>query len=192
MGKIYNSILGFLIISVFVLFALQFNCKKNNLQNGNNFTTANGKALPIAYFDVDTLISKYEFSKERQQELEQILQKANEEISNMQVVYEQKQRELEAMPVSDEKEKAMIALNKLRQENTNKEEKAKENIQSAQQRFQIELRKNIQEFIATYNTPQRFSFIINDEPGFIFYRDSALNITNDLVLGLNEMFKKKK
>ncbi len=191
MGKIYNSILAFLIVSVITLFVLFFTSKKGKSYNDFSNSKGNGTTLPIAYFDVDTLISKYEFSKQRQAELELVLQKANDEINNMNLVFETKQRALETMQEGDSKETAMIELNKLRQENSNKEEIARQNLQTAQQRFQVELRKNIQEFITIYNSPQRFSFIINDEPGFIFYRDSALNITTDLINGLNDLYKKK-
>jgi outer membrane protein len=43
-----------------------------------------------------------------------------------------------------------------------------------------------------YNQDKKFSYIIANEPGFIFYRDSAFNITNDVVAGLNQIFGKKK
>jgi outer membrane protein len=190
MGKIYNAVLVFLVASVITLFVLFFTTIKTNNNNKISGPRNDGTTLPIAYFDVDTLISQYEFSKQRQAELELVLQKANDEINRMNLVFESKQRALEIMQPSEQKDAAMIELNKLRQENSNKEEVARQNLQTAQQRFQVELRKNLQDFITIYNTPQKFSFIINDEPGFIFYRDSALNITNDLIKGLNKMYNK--
>jgi outer membrane protein len=51
--------------------------------------------------------------------------------------------------------------------------------------------KKVQDFLAEYNKDKRFDYILSYEPGFMFYKDESLNITDDVVKGLNEMDKKK-
>jgi outer membrane protein len=190
MGKFYNTTLGLLAAAVIGLFILHFT-SKNNSSNTAKVSRENTKAnLPIAYFDVDSVVANYSFSKLRQTELETLIQKADLEISNLQNGYEAKRKELERTAITPEdRERAMIQLNKLGQENAGKIDAAKANVQNAQQRFEVELKKNIQDYIKKFNSPQRYSFIINDEPGFIYYRDTMLNITKEILSGLNADYK---
>jgi outer membrane protein len=183
MGKFYNGILALLTLAVGVLFYLIL-FKKEKIHNQKVMDL--GGSFPIAVFEPDSIINNYKFSTESQKKLEEGLAKANDEIGKLEVEYESKRQQYEAMPPSDEKEKALMALQELKQQNENKKEVAQQNLDLAKQKFQIELRKNIEDFIKKFNTPKRFSFIMVNEPGLIYYRDSMLDITKDIIDGLNK------
>jgi outer membrane protein len=57
---------------------------------------------------------------------------------------------------------------------------------------QQEILSKIRKFCADYNKDKRYAIIISNEPGLVFYKDSTLDITSDLLNGLNEMYSKKK
>ena len=54
------------------------------------------------------------------------------------------------------------------------------------------LRKQIEEYLTTYNKDKGYAYIFSYEPGFIFYKDSIYDITMDVVTGLNEKYKSTK
>jgi len=50
----------------------------------------------------------------------------------------------------------------------------------------------IRNFCSEFNKDKRYTMIISNEPGLVFYKDSTLDITKDLLTGLNKMYGKKK
>lgn len=59
-------------------------------------------------------------------------------------------------------------------------------------RRQTEIKNKIEEFLREYNKKKNYSYIISYEQGLFYYRDSAYNITADVVKGLNQFYKKDK
>ena len=55
-----------------------------------------------------------------------------------------------------------------------------------------EVKTKIEEFLKTYNDQKGYTYIFAYEPGLFYYRDTAYNITNDVIKGLNEAYGKKK
>jgi outer membrane protein len=55
-----------------------------------------------------------------------------------------------------------------------------------------DVKTKIENFLKEYNKTKGYAYILAYEPGIIYYRDSTLNITDDLVKGLNEQYSKKK
>ncbi len=187
MGKIYNSILAILVVCIGVLFFLLF--KKNKVLSTvpSSFV---GTAFPVAFFEPDSIINNFSFSKQRQKDLDNAVAKANEEIAKMNTEFELKNKEYEAIEPGDDKERVLMALQDLKALHESRKETAQQNIEMAKQKFQVELRKNIEDFLVHYNTPKRFSYIMINDPNIMYYKDSALNITSDIIVGLNEMYSK--
>ena len=50
----------------------------------------------------------------------------------------------------------------------------------------------IQDYLKQYNKDGRYSYIFSYEPGFMFYKDSTLNITPDVIAGLNDLYSENK
>jgi outer membrane protein len=59
-------------------------------------------------------------------------------------------------------------------------------------RKNLEIKKMIGNFIKDFNKTRNFSFIVTDDTGLFYYKDSAYNITSEVVKGLNEQYKTKK
>jgi outer membrane protein len=57
-----------------------------------------------------------------------------------------------------------------------------------------ELKKKINAFLTDYNTTKSYSYIFSYSSGInvLFYKDTAYNITNEVVDGLNQAYKASK
>ena len=55
-----------------------------------------------------------------------------------------------------------------------------------------DVKTSIEDFLREYNKTRNFSYIIAYEQGLFYYKDSAFNITDDVIKGLNEFYKNKK
>jgi len=54
-----------------------------------------------------------------------------------------------------------------------------------------EVKKKIEDYLKEYNKDKGFSYIMTNAPELIYLKDTAYNITSDLILGLNSQYKKK-
>ena len=57
---------------------------------------------------------------------------------------------------------------------------------------QNEIKSKIEEFLKEYNSTRHYTYIVSYEQGLFYYRDSAYNITSDVVKGLNDKYKPTK
>ncbi|OIR00741.1 outer membrane protein (OmpH-like) [mine drainage metagenome] len=55
-----------------------------------------------------------------------------------------------------------------------------------------DVKKKIEDYLKEYNKDKGYSYIFASSPDLIYYKDTVYNITNDLLKGLNEIYKKKK
>jgi len=91
-----------------------------------------------------------------------------------------------------ESERATQDMHDLEQNLRGQADKLDQNMNDYILRKKVEFNDKIRNFLKEYNQNRKFSYIIANEPGFIFYRDSAFNITSDVIAGLNQIFAKKK
>jgi len=189
-----------LLIAVGILFYLYFNSKKSNTTTLRKSEQKDSSPAPvyscqIAYFEMDSVEANFELAKEWRNELEKKEDKINAEMGRMQNVYQQKYFHLQQNGASMTSAQVEAAKNELGQ----LDQKIRETKASMDQDYknyyvqtQQEILSKIRKFCADYNKDKRYAIIISNEPGLVFYKDSTLDITSDLLKGLNEMYSKKK
>ena len=59
-------------------------------------------------------------------------------------------------------------------------------------RRNLDVRKQIADYIAKFNQDGKYTYVIANEPGLFFFKDTVYNITDVLVKGLNEEFRASK
>jgi outer membrane protein len=92
-----------------------------------------------------------------------------------------------------EGEQAQREVGLLQQQYQQRKGELEQEMQKLQVDRMTELRKQVEEFLKDYNKDKKYSYILSYEPGFIiYYKDSAYNITSDLITGLNAHYKDKK
>lgn len=62
----------------------------------------------------------------------------------------------------------------------------------ATENYQTQLRKDIATFLKEYNSDGRFKVIISKSGDNVLYSDPSVDITNDVIEGLNKSYKKGK
>ena len=184
---------GFLLIAVGVLFYLFLTEKKSNASIVKSTWTDTSKSpTRIAYFEWDS-IENQKFYKQMQDELN----KKNEEVGKKKLELSQRyQTRLDYYNKKSmsqvESEQATQDMHNLEQSLRSEADKLDQDLNDYVVRKKVEFNDKIRSFLKEYNQNNRFSYIIANEPGFIFYRDSAYNITSDVIAGLNQIFSKKK
>jgi outer membrane protein len=194
MKNINYIISAVLAVAIAVLFFLHF---KGNQKPANNSAAAvagGSSSNLIAYVNIDSLETNYIFFKEKRSELEKrqksietILQKDAETLQRE--VYDLQQRA--SSLTQSEGEAIQERLMRKQYDLENKKNELAESFLSEQTKFNNELNMKLDSFLTEYNSDKKFAYILSyTKGGFILYKDEALDITKEVVDGMNEKLKK--
>ncbi len=195
-----NILLVINIILIFLvgyLYYLHFSSpKKPAIQNVQNKAGAELKdGAKVAYIDLDSLQNNYTYYKKIKIEFERKQAVANDEISGMQKKYQNRAMQLQqkgATMTPQEQEAAMHEINKMQQDLQSRKQAIDNDLYNYNSKMKEDILTRIQDYLKQYNKDGRYSYIFSYEPGFMFYKDSTLNITPDVIAGLNELYSENK
>lgn len=185
-----------LLIAVGFLYFLHFstNKKEKEVSNTANYyvkDTSSGKRVVIAYVELDSLNNNVAFIKQRKKELE-VEQRS---IANE---YESAYRDMEAEKNNFLKKGKAITQQELEafQNRLGQKQRDVEDIKQAKSqrlaergaRIMEDMQSKLKDFMNEYNKQKGYTYILATGTGldYLFYKDSTLNITSDIVKGLNE------
>jgi outer membrane protein len=186
-----------LILLVGYLYYLHF-------QNGKSKTVVETKSpasntieekAKVAYIDLDSLQTNYSYYKKIKADFERKQASANDEITKMQRKFQARAVQLQqkaATMSQQEQANAMEEINKMQQQLQERKQGIDNDLFDYNSKMKEDILNRIQDFLKVYNKDGRYSYIFSYEPGFMFYKDSTLNITPDVIAGLNELAEKKK
>jgi outer membrane protein len=185
-----------LICLVGYLYYLHFsNTKKPAIQSVRYKAGTESKdGAKVAYIDLDSLQNNYTYYKKIKTEFEHKQKAANDEISGMQKKYQNRAMQLQqkgATMTQQEQEAAMQEINKMQQDLQSRKQAIDNELYNYNSKMKEDILTRIQDFLKQYNKDGRYSYIFSYEPGFMFYKDSALNVTPDVITGLNDLENKK-
>lgn len=188
--KVINIIL---FAAVAVLLLLQF--KGGSASTGSVVKSDSASSLKVAYVDLDSIQSKYTFYKEKMEEFEKKKENADRDLNNAfqkiegeriafakkgesitQAEYENFQRSYQSKMQNLEQQKMVL----------------ENNIAGDGVKAMEDLKAKINEFLKEYNKKKGYSYIFSYSAALnvLFYKDTAYDITNEVVAGLNEAYKK--
>jgi outer membrane protein len=157
--------------------------------------TSGGNNFRMAYFNLDSLEAHYQYFKDV---LEQVKGKENEmnaELSGMEKSYQKKITEWQkkaATMSQTEGQQAQQEYAQMQQTYQARKQSLQESLLKHNEDMKVDIRKKIEEYLKDYNKIKGYNYIISYEANsFIYIRDTANNITDDLVNGLNASYKKK-
>jgi outer membrane protein len=184
-----------LVLAVAVLFYLHFSGKQNTTVASKSSNTATRKGdCSIAYFEMDSVTNSFSMVKDVKSELSKEEDQINRELSKLQKLYADRlgQYQQQAQTMSQiESERANRDMLQLQERIRGQQQEMDQKYQELRARKMQEIKSKIEDYLKEYNKSRGFSYILAYEPGMIFYRDTAYNITGDLLQGLNEQYKKK-
>ena len=187
-------ILNFLLlILVGYLYFLQFGNKKSIKTSDikTEVTDTLHKKVNIAYIDLDSLQSNYSYYKKIKVDFEKKQSSANNEITGMQKKFQNRAMVLQQKAQTmnqQEQEKAMQEINKMQNDLQVRKQNIDNELFEYNTKMKEDILSRIQNFLKTYNKDGKYSYIFSYEPGFMFYKDSTLDITPDVIKGLNELY----
>jgi outer membrane protein len=149
----------------------------------------------VAYIDLDSLQSNYTYYKKIKTEFERKQDAANNEITGMQKKYQTRAMQLQQKSATmnqQEQEAAMQEINKMQQDLQTKKQSIDNDLYNYNSKMKEDILTRIQNYLKEYNKDGKYSYIFSYEPGFMFYKDSTLNITPDVIAGLNNLYTENK
>ena len=188
--KAINIILG---VGLAVMIVLQI----KNTGNPQNATASvdTSAVVKLAYVDLDSLQEKYLLYKEKMIEFERKKESADRDLNN---AFQRIENERIAFAKRGESITQAEYENFQRSyqgkmQNLEEQKRSMENDISIEGAKTMEdLRSRIDKFLTEYNKTKKYSYIFSYSGAinFLFYKDSAYNITEEVVAGLNAEYNK--
>lgn len=190
MNKILSS--RILVAASIIALTINTSCKNETSKPASANSGTSAATGKIAYVNVDTLQEKYAYWKTEatalaaeQSSLESELQRSAQQLQNDYAAFQQK---AQSGNISEAEGKAtQQRLAQMQQSLETRRATMSEQLQAKQVAFSEKLQKNIDEFLAIYNKDNKYDFIFSyTKSGQILYANSALDITEDVLKGLND------
>ena len=149
----------------------------------------------VAYIDLDSLQGSYEYYKILKADFEKKQAASNNQVADLQRRYQARALFLQQKGATmnpQEQDAAMKEINQMQQGLQAKKQELDNALYNSNSKMKEDILTRIQNFLKVYNNDGRYDYVFSYEPGFMFYKDSALNITSDVIKGLNDLYAKDK
>jgi outer membrane protein len=150
----------------------------------------------IAYFDIDSLQAYYKDFQDAENVLRSQEGSSRNELNNLGAYYQKRLRELQEKASSmsqAEGEAAQRELAKLQQGYQQKELELDQRLKKSQMDQMTRLHADVESYLKKYNETKGFAYIFSYQQGaLMYYKDTAYDITQEMIKGLNEQYKAKK
>ena len=152
--------------------------------------------LKIAYVEVDSLMTQYEFCKE----FTLILQKKSNNARN---TLTQKGQQLQSAAANfqqklnnngftsrEQAESQQAAIQRQQQSLQELQARLENELAQETQKYNDALRDSLMHFLSDYNKDKKYDLILTKQGDNILYATPRFDVTNDIINGLNKRYKK--
>ncbi len=175
---------------------IQHTSKKSGTSDSGTGTEAAAGAaaeFKIAYFDIDSLQNKYEYFKDALAQLKAKEENMNKELSGLERSYQKKINEWQQQGASMSQSQAEAVQREYGQMQQNYQQRRltlEQQLENLKMDYKKNIKTKIEEYLREFNKDKGYAYIISYEPELMFYRDTAYNITEQIIQGLNAEYKK--
>jgi outer membrane protein len=155
----------------------------------------NAGGMKIAYVEVDSLMTQYEFCKE----FTLILQKKSNNARNtlnqkgqaLQSAMQNFQQKLNnnGFTSREQAEGQQAAIQRQQQSLQELQARLENELANETAKYNEGLRDSLQHFLAAYNKDKKYDLILTKQGDNILYANKRFDITNDVINGLNKHYK---
>ena len=173
-------------------------CNNQPQKMDSDAATANDaeqqSGLKIAYVEVDSLMTQFEFAKEKSKELENKILNARNTLTQkgnqLQAAANNFQQKLQnnGFTSREQAESVQQALQRQQNDLAALQARLENELASEQQKFLEALQDSLNNFLADYNKDKKYDMIINKSA--ILFAEKKYDITQDVINGLNKRYKK--
>ncbi len=195
---IINIVLG---IAVAVLYVLHFSTPQiqeemtyNQEEQGERLSLS----MDIVYVDFDTLLNNYDMFFDLQKQFLEKQQMLESELTRDSRSYERRVADYQdkvqkGLVTRSQAQQLEIELTQLQQELMQQRDQYQRELMEEEQVMNRQLQHSINNFLAEYNENHKFQYILSYSFGGPFlYTDKSLNITREVIDGLNSEYSKKR
>lgn len=196
MKKMKNLIMGLAAMSCIMLFA---QCAGNQNTQSASEPAAQGAAtgFKVAYVEIDSLLAKYNFCIDLNEAMvkksENVRLTLNQKAQDLQKQQEEFQTKYQnnAFLSAERAQQEYNRINKLSEDLQTLSDKLQSELQAESDKNNLQLSDSIKGFLKEYNKTKGFSLIIsNTGMDNLLLADEALNITQEVIDGLNARYSK--
>ncbi|HVI47387.1 MAG TPA: OmpH family outer membrane protein [Chitinophaga sp.] len=147
-------------------------------------------AFKIAYVDLDSLETHFEYFKQKKAQLEQKQKQMENQVQGkvqaLQNEYQDLQRKASTL-TQEQGETAQRSLMAKQQQLEQEAQNLRASYSKQEAEFNEELQKRLDDFLKSYNADKRYAFIFSYRTGAsnILYTDPSYDITADVIKGMN-------
>lgn len=182
---------GVMALAIIVLFVLHFN--SNSTPVKSSALAAGG--VKVAYFEIDSIQNSYNFFKDVREALQAKDVENAKQLTGLKNAFAMKYQELQKngqFLSQAEIGARQQELAQLEKNYTNREQQLASEMQEESFKRLQEVKQKIEAFLVNYNKNKEFAYIFSSNPDLMYYKDTAYDITADIVKGLNAEYKPKK
>jgi outer membrane protein len=160
-------------------------------------TSAFSSNFRIAYFEMDSVENNFDMVKDVKAEMNKKEEAISNELNRLGKNFEQRytyfQTQAQSGSLSEaQTEAAGKELKSLDEQLKTRKQVLDQDYNDFVMRRMKDVKTKIEDYLKDYNKEKGYAYIMTNEPGFIYYRDTVYNITGDLIRGLNDKHKNKK
>lgn len=200
MKKFMRMATGLCLVATMVMVS----CKKGDspadkVKGGSGLPKAEAaaKGSEIAFVEVDSLATAYQFCIDGQKELEAKHNNFRQQLAAkeraLQTAAEQFQKKYQSGGFTNEADfnKAQGALQTQQLQLQKFQDQLETQMAEATNAYQQTLRDSLNNFLKEYNKDRRYKMILSKSGDNMLYADKSLDITDEVINGLNKRYKKK-
>jgi outer membrane protein len=187
-----------LLVAVGVLFYLHFSSNGNDSRvktTGKQTPSSASSDFKIAYFEMDSLEASFTMVNDVKVELGKKEAAINGELARMEKSYQTKIAQYQQQGASMnqvQSEAAQRDVMQMQQNMQTRKQALDQEYQDFHMRKMKDVKSRIEGFLADYNASKGYNYIFANDQGLFYYKDTAYNITADVIKGLNGLYTKKK
>jgi outer membrane protein len=194
---IWNVVLTLL---VGYLLIAKFSGKKkiNSVTRESNSTDSTmNSEFRVAYFEMDSVATKFEEVKQLKSELSKKEEDNNKELNSLTQQYRERynyyQKKAEEGTLTEAQSvTAGQEMQQMEDNIKNRKLKLEQDYNDFYMRRQNDIKSKIEAFIREYNKDGKYTYVVSDDPGLFYFKDVRYNITADVIAGLNKLYPPKK
>ena len=171
-------------------------CQKQTPSESKEATNLSTNAQPIklAYVEVDSIMTRYQFATEYADVLKKKMETIQSTLNNKGLALQKDvadfQNKIQQGSITQEQATAMqSALQKKQAQLQNLQESLTAQYQEMQDTYNKALHDSIQHFLASFNQSYKYDLIISKSGDNILLGNSKMDITDEVIKGLNKRYK---
>lgn len=189
-----------LFAAILFLYVKVFSSSKQTISSAINTkgsNPVNQRSVPIAFVELDSLNDNIGYIKDRRTELETEQKAIETEWQNGYRTLQNRKNDFLKRGNSitqQEAEKFQGELMQQQQQVDGKKQALTQKLSEKSYQFMDDIQSKLKAFLKDYNKDGRYQFILTTGTGldYMLYKDSTLNITADVIKGMNEKINRKK